>query len=199
MKNCPTKTRHALLPALMLAAALGSASLVGVAAAEPAASPPPPPPAEGAGMDRHDGPGGPHGRWGEHARHWGEDHRGPLEHLLHKLDLSEAQKGQIKAIFERSRTDMHALQDKNRATHESLAGLSPQDPKFGALVETAKANAAARVQHYADVWTKVYGVLTPAQQAKIPAILAEEQQARAAHEKAREAHEKQWQEHHDTH
>lgn len=137
-----------------------------------------------------DHPGHGMAQWQGHGNegHWRQDHRSPLMHLLHKLDLSDAQKGQVRAIFEKSRTDMEALGAKGRATHESLAGLSPKDPSFGTLVESAKANAAARVQLYADEWTRIYGVLTPAQQAKIPAVLAEEKSARAAHEAEWKAH-----------
>lgn len=57
-----------------------------------------------------------------------------------------------------------------------------------ALVQTAKSNAAARVQLHADLWTQICGVLTPAQQARIPGILAAEKSARAAHEAVWKAH-----------
>jgi Spy/CpxP family protein refolding chaperone len=180
-----------LLSAVILIGSLGASAMISTAAADETASPPLPP-AAGGPPGAHEGHERMPGHGAARGPHWSGGHRGPLEHLLHKLNLSEDQKSQVKAIFEKSKPDTEALEGKERSTHESLAELSPKDPAFAALVATAKTNAAARVQLYVDLWTKIYGVLTPAQQARIPAIVAEEKSAHAA----REA---EWKAHHAAH
>jgi Spy/CpxP family protein refolding chaperone len=46
-------------------------------------------------------------------------------------------------------------------------------------VATAQANASAAVEARANLWSQIYGVLTPDQKAQIPGIVAAEQARRA--------------------
>ena len=62
----------------------------------------------------------------------------------------------------------------------ALAAGSPNDPGYPALLATAKANAAALIQFESDLRTQVYAVLTAAQTARIPAIVAADRAAQEA-------------------
>jgi hypothetical protein len=60
--------------------------------------------------------------------------------------LINSQKAQFKAIFMKGRTEMKALFEKNRATREEMAGLSPKGSGFTTPLQTAKSNAAQGIQ-----------------------------------------------------
>ena len=109
-------------------------------------------------------------------------HRGHSEfhHVLRQLNLSAEQKTQIHAIFEQSKTGLHAKFAAARANREALTAASPNDSNYPALLAAEKANAADRVQTMSDMKAQVYAVLTPEQQAKIPQLLAANKAAHQA-------------------
>jgi Spy/CpxP family protein refolding chaperone len=49
---------------------------------------------------------------------------------------------------------------------------NPGDPGYTDAVEAAKTNAQDLVQRRSDLHVQIYAVLTPEQQAKLPAVLA---------------------------
>lgn len=110
-----------------------------------------------------------------HAHHAWRRGRG-FSGVLRQLELTDAQKAQVKAIFERERPRLQTLMQTSRGNRTRLLGTSPNDPNYPVLLADAKANASARIQLASDIRADIYGVLTPDQQAKIPALLA----ARAA-------------------
>jgi len=110
----------------------------------------------------------------------GHHRHGGLHQVLRQLDLTDAQKTQIKSIFAQAKSGMQGTFATARASHEALMAASPNDPNYPALLATEKANAAARVQAMSDIKAQVYAVLTPEQQAKIPQILAANKAAREA-------------------
>ena len=57
---------------------------------------------------------------------------------------------------------------------ESLATTAPTDPDYPRVVAAAQANAASRIQLRSAIWSQIYAVLTPAQQAQIPGLVAAE-------------------------
>ena len=157
----PSRT---LLPALIVAATFSVLSYAGNAqdaTAAPAASPA--------------SPGG----------HFG--HRAAFMHLMHKLNLSADQKTQIKSIVMQGKSQREAAFAAAKANREALASTAPTDPKFAALIEQAKTNAAARIEARSATWSQIYAVLTPAQQAQIPGIVAAEKSAREARRAAWQA------------
>jgi len=111
--------------------------------------------------------GAPGGWQGHHGR-------GGMEfmHVLKQLNLSDEQKTQIKSIMEGARPQMKALGDSMRQNHEALLSTAPTDASYPALLQTAKDNAVARIEHMHQLHTQIYAVLTPEQQAKIPGIIA---------------------------
>lgn len=115
--------------------------------------------------------------------------RGPSEfrHALRQVNLTPEQQTQIKAIFTQARPNMQALRTSLRSNHEALAAASPTDPNYPALLATEKANGMTRIQAASDLKTQIYAVLTPAQQAQIPAIIAADRAARDARIAARRA------------
>jgi Spy/CpxP family protein refolding chaperone len=124
------------------------------------------------------------------SHHWSAGAaRGAMEfrHVLRQVNLTPEQQTQIKAIFAQARPNMEALRASVRSNHEALAATSPSDPNYPALLATEKTNGAARIQAASDLKTQIYAVLTPAQQAQIPAILAADRAARDARMAARRA------------
>lgn len=155
-----------LLPAIMLTAVLSGSTQAQTVAAGNDAAP---------SVTGHHPERGPDGSWasGHHPHEEGYP-------LLSKLNLTDDQKAQIKAIHAQEHPQMQSLFASSQSTRMQLTITPPTDPSYPSLVATAKANAAALVQLRSDTWSQVYAVLTPAQQAQIPAIVAAAKNARAA-------------------
>jgi periplasmic protein CpxP/Spy len=117
------------------------------------------------------------------AAHRGYDgHRhGGFQHVLAKLDLTTDQQAQVQSILAQARPRFRALMAGHRANREALATTPPTDhPAYETLLATSKGNAASLIQLRSDVWAQVYAVLTPAQQARIPDVVAAAKAARDA-------------------
>jgi Spy/CpxP family protein refolding chaperone len=104
----------------------------------------------------------------------------PLLRVLHKLQLTAAQKTQIKSICEATRPNAESLAKSMHENLEALISTPPSDARYQALLETAKANALEHIKLLSDTQAKIYAVLTPEQQAKIPEIVAAEKAKREA-------------------
>jgi hypothetical protein len=72
------------------------------------------------------------------------------------------------------------LRTNLRSTHELLAATAPTDAGYPTLLAAAQSGAAALVQLRSDIWSQIYPILTPAQQAAIPGILAADNTKRDA-------------------
>ena len=116
------------------------------------------------------------------AHYWHGGHRhGGIRHVLARLDLTADQQAQVRSILAQAKPQFQALTASSRANREALATTAPTDhPAYDTLLATSKANAASRIQLRSDVWAQVYAVLTPAQQAQIPGIVAADKAARDA-------------------
>jgi Spy/CpxP family protein refolding chaperone len=124
-----------------------------------AATTAPPPAAEGPG------PGG---------HHWHGHHHGFMGMVLHKLNLTDAQKAQVKSIMAGEKSQFQALRTSSQTNREALASTPPTDTAaYAALIATAQKNAATRIQLAGETWSNVYSnVLTQAQREAIPGIVA---------------------------
>jgi len=155
-----------------LTAALAVLALGGLLDAAVAASAPTPP----AGPEARESHGPMHGH-GHGSMHEHEMMAGgagmEFMHALHELDLGDAQREQVHALMRTEHERMGASMESPPADFVALG--NPGDPKHGAALEAAKQRAVERVQHFADIEQKVYALLTPAQQAKLPALLADMQ------------------------
>ena len=113
-----------------------------------------------------------HGDWGHHG-----DHHGMM--ALHKLNLSNAQKASIKQIMQSSFEQNKGQRQALRQQREAFEAMKPTDPGYqsaaAALAQAEGAATTARVQQMANVRAQVYNVLTPAQQAQLATIKAQQQ------------------------
>lgn len=128
------------------------------------------------GQEGHHGPGGP---GGPHGPHGGSI----VEHLSRALDLTDAQKAQVKQIED-------SLRESTKSLHEQLAksgdGGGPLDGfKEGfdeaAVRSAAQARAAVHVElevAHARAMSQIYALLTDAQKAKLAELRQQFQQRR---------------------
>ena len=114
---------------------------------------------------------------------------GPFLHAIHQLNLTAEQQttihGYLETARQQNRTNM-----PSQPNIEALA--NPGDPNYASAIATAKNLAATRIQQHSDLQVQIYGLLTPAQQSKLPQVLAEmkaqQQQRRADWEVRRQQH-----------
>lgn len=167
------RVRH--LSAALALACIASAPLA-LAATPPATSAPASSTPQWSG---HHGEGM-HHRDGQMGRHMG---------MLDQLDLSTTQQASIKQLrqqsFQQARASMQTLHQQRMAFENATPGSNNYQTAADALA-TAEANAThARVLNEADLRSKIYNVLTPAQRTKLASLRT-----------AREARMQQW---HETH
>ena len=113
-------------------------------------------------------PAGPHGGW---------HHHGPM-HLYSKLGLSDAQRAQVKAIFQSAEPQMKTIHEQMRTNSLKLAHTQPTDPNYSTVVaEVSQANATLHAQlttHMATVRQQIYTtVLTEAQRTQLQTLEAQ--------------------------
>jgi protein CpxP len=149
--------RNLLMAGLLAAGAvLGTTGMaIASAAADTAATTTPPPGAH---------------EWHHHGGPW---------HLLGKLDLSAAQKQQIKDIMTAVHPQMQSLHEQIRANSLKLRQTQPSDPNYASIAlqvsQTHGSLAAQMMSQQADVRAQVFKVLTPAQQTQLAALEAQMQ------------------------
>jgi Spy/CpxP family protein refolding chaperone len=150
------KSIRKLLPALLAAGAVlaGAAGMSAAIAADEATSAAPPAP-------------------GAHGWH---HHRGPW-HLLAQLNLTAAQKQQIKEIFTAARPQMQSLHEQMQANMQKLHQTQPTDPNYTTIAsqvsQTHGSLAAQSLTQRAEVRAQVFKVLTPAQQTQLATLEAQ--------------------------
>jgi Spy/CpxP family protein refolding chaperone len=99
------------------------------------------------------------------------------------LDLTDAQKTQIKAIFDARQADAGAFRAQvqaDRAALKAAASATNPDPAaVGAAFLKVQANRQEAAAKMASVKTQIDAVLTPTQQAKLDGWIAAHRQQRA--------------------
>lgn len=125
------------------------------------------------------------GRHNKHAMHHSHGpmmhERGPM-HLLSKLDLSEQQDQKIKQIFKAEKPKMQAKHEAKMALMKQLHEVVSQE-KFNEQQAEALASkigelAKEAALQKAKTGSKIYAVLTPAQQEKFNHLIKEKMQKR---------------------
>ena len=147
--------RNVLTATLLTAGAvLTAAAAVSIADADDAATTTQPPP----------DPRGWHHHWG-------------LFHLLGRLNLSDAQKQQVKDILTAARPQLQSLHDQLRSNQLHLKQALPSDPNYASITSQASQTqgslSAQLTTQQAEVRAQVYKVLTPEQQTQLAAMEAE--------------------------
>jgi periplasmic protein CpxP/Spy len=154
-----------LLAAGALATAAASISIA--TAADPAVTTPP-----------TDGMGG----WHHHHRH-GHGHW-----MMSKLNLTDAQKAQVKSIMTAAGPQMKSIHQQMRANSMKLSQMAPTGGAYTATVqEVSQANATLHAQMITQreqIRASVYKVLTPAQQQQLATMKAEMQAKMQARQQA---------------
>jgi protein CpxP len=123
--------------------------------------------------------------------HFGRMHRGfgGFDGMaLRQLDLTDAQREQIRSIFEQNRDEMRAAREKLRTARRGLHDAASADTvaKAGTIDESAirtaaetLANAEAEAAiNRARVHAQVWQLLTPEQQAKAKELRQQREQRR---------------------
>jgi len=110
---------------------------------------------------------------------------GGMLQVLRELTLSDMQKQQVRALLGSAREQWQS--QSSSAVNDLPALGNPGDPNHAAAVQAAQARAAQRIQHWSDVEQQIYGILTPAQQAQLPQLLAQWQSQATARRNAHKA------------
>ncbi|MDE1894276.1 MAG: Spy/CpxP family protein refolding chaperone [Xanthomonadaceae bacterium] len=121
-------------------------------------------------------PGGGHGCQG-HGHH-GHDRM----MMMHKLNLTEAQKASIRQIIRshrsQNKTARQALQQQRQAFEAMTPGSAGYQAAADSLAQASARATQARVEQMANVRARVYAVLTPTQQAQAATLRAQAQARR---------------------
>jgi Spy/CpxP family protein refolding chaperone len=107
--------------------------------------------------------------WHRHV-HPGMLPGGGLLIALRQLDLSPAQRQQVRTILQSARGQF--TPDRDAARSDFLALSNPGDPNYQAAVQAAEQRATARIEQASKIEQQIYGVLTTAQQQALPGVLA---------------------------
>jgi periplasmic protein CpxP/Spy len=116
-------------------------------------------------------PGGGMG-YGHHGHRpgWG------LAHLYSKLGLSADQQASVKSILDAARPGLKNLHQQMRANSLKLRQTTPDDPNYASVAaevsQTHGTLSTQLVSQMADVRSKLYAVLTPAQKTQLAALEA---------------------------
>lgn len=120
--------------------------------------------AQGPGGQRQGGPG--RGRGGPGAP------GGPLGifAMVHQLDLTDAQRQQLKALMEEARQGGDpgaAIRDAEQKLHAAVLADTPDIQAIESLKATLNAAHAGEIEHRIEMMQKVAQILTPAQKQQL--------------------------------
>jgi len=116
--------------------------------------------------------------------HGWHGHRGHDQMMmLHKLNLSDAQKSSIKQIVSTSREQNKAQRQALRQQRAAFESMTPNQVGYQAaaasLAQAEGQATQARVQQMANLRAQIYALLTPQQQAQAATLKAQAQARRA--------------------
>ena len=99
--------------------------------------------------------------------------------FLEGLTLTTEQTAAIRSLGEAYRIRFHALAERGSGTRQKLRETPPDDPGYASAVDAAAHEAsllsADGVRLVADMWSEIYGVLTPEQRQQFRNRLDSEQ------------------------
>lgn len=120
--------------------------------------------------------------------HWhrgGEMAGGGLLRAFHQLNLTTEQQQSVHTILTAARSQFASERQSGVQNFAVLA--NPGDPNYAAAMQSAKERVAARMDERSQVEQQLYNVLTPAQKAQLPQVLASIQSKMAARAAARQS------------
>ena len=113
------------------------------------------------------------------AHHHRMMHERPFLRVVHRLDLTDAQRAQIKEIIARS--DAQAKEDWSQHKGEMSGLMNPGDPNYAGAVKAAQDAAVARIQKHSQDNLDIYNLLTAEQKAKLPQVIEQMKQRMQEH------------------
>jgi protein CpxP len=108
------------------------------------------------------------------GKHWHHHFGGGLVgttlRATRQLNLTADQQTSIKTILTTARAQ-HQANAASSSVDITVLG-NPGDPNYATATQTAKSLAATRLQNQIELQAQIYNVLTPAQKAQLPTVLA---------------------------
>jgi Spy/CpxP family protein refolding chaperone len=102
---------------------------------------------------------------------------GPLDLPLQRLNLTDSQTDQVKAIMDSHRDEMKALGDRARAAHDALEAAVTADTVDDTTIRAKSADVAAvdadLAVERARVRAEIFGILTDAQRSEAKQMAAD--------------------------
>jgi protein CpxP len=115
-----------------------------------------------------------HRRAGEHAGRFGMPGDRGMMRAVHQLDLSDAQRQQLKGLMAQQRTaletSMHALQQGREALREAVRGESYDAARVQQLADAQGKAVTGLILKRAETWRQVRALLTPEQRTRLDAL-----------------------------
>lgn len=148
----------------LIAMTAGLALCAGMAVAQDETAPPPPP---------------------RHAMHRGFEGGPEFGMFLHKLNLTDDQKAQVKQIFQNEKQTIKPLREQEMTAHEQLLQLitsgSFEQGKASAIVAQESQTHLKLEMEHAKIGAQIYQLLTPDQKTTVSQMLAQHQQRMQQH------------------
>jgi periplasmic protein CpxP/Spy len=115
-----------------------------------------------------------------HGRHHGGFLLGMTLRATKQLNLTADQQASIKTILTTARAQAKAAHAAGTSTVDMTALANPGDANYATALQTAKTASATRIQNESEIQGQIYNVLTAAQKAQLPTVLASMQAQAAA-------------------
>jgi protein CpxP len=113
-----------------------------------------------------------HGGHKWHGHHGGGFLVGMTLHATKQLNLTADQQASIKTILTTARTQAKAAHAAGQSPVDMTALANPGDPNYATALQSAKSLATTRIQNESELQSQIYNVLTAAQKAQLPTVLA---------------------------
>lgn len=132
-----------------------------------------------------------HAKW--HGHHHDHHHRGM--HMLDKLNLTATQKSNVQQLmkqdFEQAKPGMQALRQQRMAFENTTPGSADYQTDANNLAQAESNAVHARVLREADMRSKIYNILTPAQRTQLASL-------RAQHKEKMQQRREEWMQKHNA-
>jgi periplasmic protein CpxP/Spy len=107
-----------------------------------------------------------------HFHHGGGFLLGMTLRATKQLNLTADQQASIKTILSTARAQAKAAHAAGGSTVDPTVLANPGDPNYATALQSAKTLAANRLESESQIQGQIYNVLTPAQKAQLPTVLA---------------------------
>ena len=113
-----------------------------------------------------------HGGHKWHGHHGGGFLVGMTLRATKQLNLTADQQASIKTILTTARAQAKAARASGPAPVDMAVLGNPGDPNYATALQSAKTLAGTRIQNESELQGQIYNVLTAAQKAQLPTVLA---------------------------